>query len=320
MIQINYGTLLALSDCTNLALCYNSRMSLPLRVLPTELACQLAYLCMTLLIFNILTFVDYSQISLNSEDSSQVIAPVTYALDGEGIAESVRQADNAFTINATSGEIFQLKALDRDLPHGQPLWRLNAYAKSSQTGKTLGYADIVVRLRDINDKTPTFNQSLYTTAIAENASEHQHVTTVYAEDLDDPQQDGNAQVTYSIEQNQVDPSGRLIFAIDSSSGLISTAVCCLDRERRDNYTIRVAATDGGGLKVSTHSPFAILTFSFVSVINWPALANDKQSTVEIYDYMSFLCFRTFSMFVCLVTFLGSTIWSSFTRVYKLLSL
>lgn len=183
-----------------------------------------------------------------------MIAPVTYLLDGEGIAESARTADNInnkFTINATSGEIFQLRSLDRDLPHGQPLWRLNAYAKSHQTGKTLGYADIVVRLRDINDNTPHFSQTVYSVAIAENASEHQHVTRVHAEDLDDPQQDGNAQVAYSIEQNQVDPSGRLIFAIDASSGLIRTVVCCLDRERRDNYTIRVAATDGGGLKVST---------------------------------------------------------------------
>ncbi len=192
-----------------------------------------------------------------------MLAPVTYYLDGEGIAQSARvKADNKFTINATSGEIFQLKALDRDQPHGQPLWRLNAYAKSSQTGKTLGYADIVVRLRDINDNVPTFNQSVFTVAVAENASEHQHVTTMLAEDLDDPLQDGNAQVTYSIEQNQVDPSGRLIFAIEKSSGHISTAVCCLDRERRDNYTIRVAATDGGGLKVSTFICLGNINFFF----------------------------------------------------------
>ena len=174
---------------------------------------------------------------------------MAYYLEGEGI-DSLNHKNNKFTINSTSGEIFQLKPLDRDRPLGKPQWKLNTFAKNVQNGKTLGYAEILINLRDQNDHYPQFTQSVYLANITENATANQEVIRVEAIDNDDPDQDGNAQITYSIEQNQVDQFGRIIFAIDPISGLITTLVCCLDRERRDNYTIRVSATDGGGLKVS----------------------------------------------------------------------
>ena len=86
--------------------------------------------------------------------------------------------------------------------------------------------------------------------MTENATASQNVIQVRAIDSDDPNQNANARVSYSIEQNQVDQHGDVIFSIESDTGIILTSVCCLDREQRDNYTIRVAATDGGGLKVS----------------------------------------------------------------------
>ena len=119
----------------------------------------------------------------------------------------------------------------------------------------MGYADILVNIRDINDQFPEFSQSVYRASITENATANQEVIRVEAHDHDDPAQGGNAHVTYSIEQNQVDQFGGVIFGIDAASGLITTLVCCLDREQRDNYTIRVAATDGGGLKVSMPSQY-----------------------------------------------------------------
>ena len=43
-------------------------------------------------------------------------------------------------------------------------------------------------------------------------------------------------------------TGSPIFEIESDTGVIKTAVCCLDRERTPDYSIQVVAMDGGGLK------------------------------------------------------------------------
>ncbi|ROT68712.1 neural-cadherin-like [Penaeus vannamei] len=75
------------------------------------------------------------------------------------------------------------------------------------------------------------------------------VTQVAATDYDDAAEGSNAVVSYSVEKNVIDDqSGQPIFAIDASTGRITTALCCLDRERTSSYTIHVVASDGGGLK------------------------------------------------------------------------
>lgn len=72
-------------------------------------------------------------------------------------------------------------------------------------------------------------------------------------DYDDPEEGGNADILYSIEKNVVEEdTGLPIFEIDSKTGLITTAVCCLDRERTPDYVIQVVAVDGGGLKGESH--------------------------------------------------------------------
>lgn len=75
------------------------------------------------------------------------------------------------------------------------------------------------------------------------------VIKLSAEDNDDPLENGNAKIKYSIEKNAIEEgSGLPIFEIDSSSGEIRTLICCLDRERTSDYAIQVIATDGAGLK------------------------------------------------------------------------
>lgn len=68
-------------------------------------------------------------------------------------------------------------------------------------------------------------------------------------DYDDTEESGNADIVYSIEKNVVEEgSGLPIFQIDSRNGEITTAVCCLDREKTPDYVIQVVAVDGGGMK------------------------------------------------------------------------
>lgn len=68
-------------------------------------------------------------------------------------------------------------------------------------------------------------------------------------DADDAGEGVNARISYSIEENAFhETTGEPIFSLEPQSGLVSTAVCCLDRETTPEYFLRVLATDGGGLQ------------------------------------------------------------------------
>jgi hypothetical protein len=168
-------------------------------------------------------------------------------LTGQGIDDK-NPSKSKFAINSTSGEIFVLKPLDRDLPHGRSQWRFTVFAEDEGGNGLVGYADVLVNLKDINDNAPFFPSSIYVGNVTENGTAGMTVMTMTATDYDDPKEGTNAKLKYSIEQNQVKESGELIFAIDEDNGVISTAVCCLDRETNPEFTIKVVAVDGGGLK------------------------------------------------------------------------
>lgn len=102
--------------------------------------------------------------------------------------------------------------------------------------------------------------------------------TMTAVDYDDPSEGTNARLIYSIEKNVIEEeTGSPIFEIESETGVIKTAVCCLDRERTPDYSIQVVAMDGGGLKgsiflnnftlISIAQFQKIITSSLIIVIN-----------------------------------------------------
>lgn len=75
------------------------------------------------------------------------------------------------------------------------------------------------------------------------------VILMEAIDYDDPEEGGNAQLTYNIEKNALDEqTGAAIFSVDPRTGEVRTALCCLDREKTPDYTLQIVAVDGGGLK------------------------------------------------------------------------
>lgn len=168
-------------------------------------------------------------------------------MTGQGIDDK-NPRNNKFSINATSGEIYVLKPLDRDLPTGRSQWRFTVFAEDEGGNGLVGFADILVNLRDINDNAPFFPHAKYEGNVTENGTADMTVMTMTAVDYDDPNEGSNAKLKYAIEQNQVNEQGQLIFKIDEDTGTISTLVCCLDREQNPEYTIKVVATDGGGLK------------------------------------------------------------------------
>ncbi|KAK8754219.1 hypothetical protein OTU49_014948, partial [Cherax quadricarinatus] len=108
---------------------------------------------------------------------------------------------------------------------------------------------VTVLVKDINDNAPVFPNTTMYGEVQENGPIDLSVGVVWAWDADDEQEGTNARLTYSIDKNVIEElSGRPIFTVDPLSGLIRTAICCLDRETTPEYHIQVVAHDGGGLK------------------------------------------------------------------------
>lgn len=168
---------------------------------------------------------------------------IVYFLADQNAAD---KNDRFFSINSQTGEIFVDKPLDRDAPNGRPVWRFTVYAEDEGGHNGLvGYADVVVQLKDVNDNYPFFPNNVYIGNVSERGVANQAIMTMQAIDYDDPNEGNNAKLRYAIEQNQVNEQGELIFRIDEETGVIYTAVGQLDRETNPEYTLKITATDGG---------------------------------------------------------------------------
>ncbi|EAA14448.3 AGAP009722-PA [Anopheles gambiae str. PEST] len=69
-----------------------------------------------------------------------------------------------------------------------------------------------------------------------------YVMTINAKDYDDINEGTNAK--NAIEEDTDLP----IFDVNPDTGLITTAVCCLDREKTPDYSLQIVTIDGVGLK------------------------------------------------------------------------
>ncbi|XP_068201441.1 neural-cadherin-like isoform X2 [Palaemon carinicauda] len=201
---------------------------------------------------------------------------VVFSLSGQGI--DVGDPKNShFEIDPSSGDIFVRKPVDRDYPNGRPTWCLTVFAQDEGGTGLVGYSEVVVKLKDINDKAPLFLEELYYGNVTENSTSGLQVITMKAEDYDDPMEGTNAQLTYSIENGVIDEvTGQPIFRVEPNTGIVRTAVCCLDREKTQGYVIQVVATDGGGLKGT-----GTVTVSVLDVNDKPPKFTYKEWVTEV---------------------------------------
>jgi hypothetical protein len=151
-----------------------------------------------------------------------------------------------FNINPNTGEIILQEKLDRDYPHGRPVWSFNVIAsdEGGNKGSMDSTAVVNVRLIDINDNAPVFDRPPYVGHILENSKPGSLIMSVTANDYDDPNMGQNAVLRYQIAENK--KFGNLdVFNINDTTGQIYQNLM-LDREQIDKYTIEVCATDGSG--------------------------------------------------------------------------
>ena len=90
---------------------------------------------------------------------------IIYGLTGQ-FAES-----GIFKIKELSGEIFLTRPLDRDHPQGRQTWNFNVLAHDEpDTGQSLvGYAEVRVMPKDINDNAPVFDRNRLTGRVQEHS-------------------------------------------------------------------------------------------------------------------------------------------------------
>ncbi|XP_069476893.1 cadherin-7 isoform X1 [Ambystoma mexicanum] len=165
---------------------------------------------------------------------------IKYVLTGEG-------ASSIFVIDENTGDIHATKRLDRE---EQAYYTLRAQALNRETGHPVEpESEFQVKVQDINDNEPKFQDGPYTAGVPEMSPVGTSVLQVTATDADDPTYGNSARVVYSILQ------GQPYFSVEPKTGIIRTALSNMDREAKDQYLLVIHAKDMvgqmGGLSGTT---------------------------------------------------------------------
>jgi protocadherin-15 len=134
-----------------------------------------------------------------------------------------------FSIGTESGVITVLRKLDRE-----QITRYQLIVKADDNGGLSSSATVNVRVTDINDNNPVFDESMMPFKFeVEEGKKNASVGKVHATDIDEG---ANAEISYSL-------SDEIPFVIGLKSGEIRTKVA-LDYEKQKEYKFVVTAKDG----------------------------------------------------------------------------
>ncbi|KAL0973926.1 hypothetical protein UPYG_G00213030 [Umbra pygmaea] len=165
------------------------------------------------------------------------VKPLIYNLVKGNTLES--NQDEVFTLNADTGKLRIAKRLDFETTKR---YLLTLHAQTTpEANSVIASADLDIQLQDVNDNIPQFESDTYRSFVVENLPKGTTVIQVRAIDLDSGV---NGQVTYSLDQNQNTVEVLGIFDVDKLSGWITT-LKELDREKQEQYTVAVLASDRG---------------------------------------------------------------------------
>ncbi|XP_038853198.1 cadherin-20-like [Salvelinus namaycush] len=156
---------------------------------------------------------------------------IKYILSGDG-------AGTTFTIDDSTGDIHAIKRLDREV---KAQYQLQAQAWNRQTDRPLEpKSEFIVKIQDINDNEPKFQDGPYQATIPEMSTIGTEVIRLTATDADDPTYGNSARVVYSILQ------GQPYFSVEPKTGVVRVSLAGMDREVREIYSIIIQAKDMGG--------------------------------------------------------------------------
>ncbi|KAG7488252.1 hypothetical protein MATL_G00033670 [Megalops atlanticus] len=177
------------------------------------------------------TGTDYQYVGKLHSDQDRGDGTVKYVLSGDG-------AGSLFLIDENSGDIHATKRLDRE---EKAFYTLRAQAVNKRTGRPLEpESEFIIKIHDINDNEPKFTKEVYTATVPEMSDTGTSVIQVMATDADDATYGNSARVVYSILQ------GQPYFSVESSTGIIRTALPNMNRENREHYQVVIQAKDMAG--------------------------------------------------------------------------
>lgn len=161
---------------------------------------------------------------------------------------SIEDPTRTFSIDATSGDVYVLRALDRERNATHQL----TVSVMNRSGDVVeGPTVMLVHVLDQNDNRPRFQHEPFHAQLPEHAPRGHHVIHVEADDPDNPQT-GNAELRYSLGPPRPPPANRsaVSFAIDPLLGDITTTSDpeLLDREALATltYELVVSVSDMAG--------------------------------------------------------------------------
>lgn len=200
----------------------------------------------------IFTAISYQVIVPENEPLGSTIVTVSASDEDDGPNGMIRYRISGgnerkeFDIDPILGSITILQPLDYDTV---PEYKLNITAEDLGFDPQHTTAMLTVTLTDINDNSPTFNQSSFEVYLAENSPVRTFVTQLIAKDIDSPK---NAIIEYSI----VGGSGKDYFMVDSKTGVITSRLS-FDYEEKNIYDLDILAANPdsvmyGSTKVLVH--------------------------------------------------------------------
>ncbi|XP_033743394.1 protein dachsous-like [Pecten maximus] len=173
-----------------------------------------------------------------SDQDTGVNSKITY-----GIKSHINNS-NWFEIDPSLG-IVVVRARDTiDCEENPNPWIIIT-ATDSGTPPRTGSATLKITVLDVNDMQPQFAHTYYQQIVPENVQVGSCILTVSA---DDPDCNGNTQLTYQLSNSSLQTNDK--FSLGISSGQLCVKHP-LDYESQHSYTFQVFAVDNGGLTGDT---------------------------------------------------------------------
>ncbi|XP_069943885.1 protein dachsous-like [Cherax quadricarinatus] len=174
----------------------------------------------------------------------------------------------AFQITSSTGEILLVKPLDRE---EVAEFHLIALATDRGRPSRNATAEVIITVDDVNDHSPSFNQSEYALTVSESLSLGASVLQVLASDNDTGD---NARINYDITSG----NDHQVFALDSETGVITLREA-LDYDTVAEYRFIVRATDS-----SRHHPLSALATVHITLED----ENDNAPQFPVDKYLEFV--------------------------------
>ncbi|XP_067672062.1 protocadherin Fat 4-like [Haliotis asinina] len=163
-------------------------------------------------------------------DTDSNFNSITYSVIEDAIRDRIY-------ISPTTGEVYIFHDVDYDPPASVHLMNFTVEASNTADASSTDSAQVIIYVQDTNDNNPTFDKSVYTCSVNENAT----TGTTFAcnTNATDVDSGNNAVLDYAIVQPSNAP-----FRVDPSSGQVSVSGS-LDYESITTYRVGVRVTDRG---------------------------------------------------------------------------